>query len=607
MKLAVLPFSAAQDTPPALGRQLASFLGETLRIATNIELQGVSFLTQVEQDGETRAAFVNLQDAMMEPDQMKDLFEQAEADLAIDGLLKIDGNDFDLKVRYHRAGGNFEEAEHKFVKADLFTTLRKLVYEFAKMGNLELPTTFDAELEFGTEDPDVFLDFMEGYDSITYIQQANGAVAREFSPEPAFAKLLSCVDRDADFMGPYQSAVQLGRLSAQYRIGTFELIDETFKKLVDAYPDEFPAIYASGELQQSVGNLVDASNLFERAVSLAPEEPSAYLSLGVVQGQLGMPVNAERNMKKALELDPDMVAAIANLSGILAQQGRPHEVPAIWKALVERHPSDPQALVNYAMSHIQAGNEADAERAFDEALEKAEDNTLVKRAYAPLLVQKGELDRAMDFYEDFLEVAPNQIDALLEYAQVLQQADREFEIPNVLKTVLGSNPDANTRAQALAWLIELEQPKRVESVQNAQQKMEAGDFDGAVRELRPMKNWLGDYWKMWALLGAGLNRLGESEEAEEASRILLGLFPGCEPAYGELMTALSAQGKNDEAYNMMRYAAANMPQSLGVHVNLGLAAKRSGKDEEARGLAKQIREVVGPNEELEPLLAEMEA
>jgi len=607
MKLAVLPFSAAQDTPPALGRQLAGFLGETIRIATGIDLQGVSFLTQVEQDGEQRAAYVNLQDAMMEPDQMQDLFDQAEADLAIDGLLKIEDDNFDLQIRYHRAGGNFEAREHKFTKAELFTTLKKLAHEIAEVGLLTLPADFDTTLEFGTEDPQVFLDFLEGYDSITYIQQANGAVAREFSPEPAFAKLLSCVQRDVDFMGPYQSAVQLARLCAQHRIGTFEMVEDTLKNLAETYPDEFPAIYAQAELAQSVGNLVDASNLFERAVTLAPEEPSAFLSLGVVQGQLGMPVNAERNMKKALELDPDMVAAIANLSGVLAQQGRPHEVPALWKALVERHPSDAQALVNYAMSFIQAGNETDAERAFDEALEKPDDNTLLQPAYATPLVHKVKLDRAMDFYEDFLEVAPNQIDALLEYAQVLQQAERDFEIPNVLKTVLGSNPDPNTRAQALAWLIEIEQPKRVESVQNAQQKMEAGDFDGAVRELRPMKNWLGDYWKMWALLGAGLNRLGESEEAEEASRVLLGLFPACEPAYGELMTALTAQGKNDEAYNMMRYAAANMPQSLGVHVNLGLAAKRSGKTDEARGLAKQIREVVGPNEELEPLLAEMEA
>ena len=146
------------------------------------------------------------------------------------------------------------------------------------------------------------------------------------------------------------------------------------------------------------------------------------------------------------------------------------------------------------MSLLQAGRESDAEKAFEDALEVLEDKALCQAILRPMLVQRGELDRAMDLYEDVLDVSPNEIQVLLEYAQTLLQAGREFAIPQVLKNVLASNPDPNTRATTLAWQIELEQPKRVENVQNAEAKMQSGDYEGAIRELKPLRNWLADYW-----------------------------------------------------------------------------------------------------------------
>ena len=49
-----------------------------------------------------------------------------------------------------------------------------------------------------------------------------------------------------------------------------------------------------------------------------------------------------------------------------------------------------------------------------------------------------------------------------------------------------------------------------------------------------------------------------------------------------------------------------MQGSLPIHLNLALAAKRFGKEDEARNLAKQIREAVGPNPDIEPILQEIE-
>jgi len=273
---------------------------------------------------------------------------------------------------------------------------------------------------------------------------------------------------------------------------------------------------------------------------------------------------------------------------------------------VEATPDNSQAHAKLAVSLINAGKKEEGEKAFEHALETLEDKIVVKRYYAPYLAANDDLDRAMDFYEDVLDAAPNDVPTLLEYAQTLEKADREFEVPRVLKDVLASNPDPNTRAEVLARLVELEQPKRAESVEQARLKLEQKDYQGAIRELKPLRNWLADYWKLWALLSSAYNLAGQHNDAEDAAVRLIELFPGCEPAYGELVTALTNQGRADEAYQMMRQVASNNPSSLPLHLNYGLAAAAAGHQEEARAIAKAIRDAVGPNEELEPVLAEIE-
>ena len=67
------------------------------------------------------------------------------------------------------------------------------------------------------------------------------------------------------------------------------------------------------------------------------------------------------------------------------------------------------------------------------------------------------------------------------------------------------------------------------------------------------------------------------------------------------------QEKLDQAYRAMKWAAMNMPQSLPIHLNFGLAAKRAGYVDEARALAKRIREQLGANNDFEQELAEIEA
>ena len=598
MRIAVLPFNAAEGAKPQLGRQIAAFVGEQIRNASDADVQTVSLLTQVEQQGQLRTAFVNIGDAMLEVEQLSGLFEQSGADLSVDGLFKSVDDKHELTIRFLKPGGEPEVETIAFETPEIFTVLHSLVKKTAAAAGVALPAELAGDsMEFGTENAEVFLKFLEGFDALNYIQQSDGMVALEFNAEPPMDTLLEAVELDPEFEGPYQVLVGLNRACMAYNIGGFELCDRVLKKLTEVVPDDFAAFFALGELYQKVGDMNRAVAFFEAAAQKNPEDPAILNRLGNAQMANNMPVNAERNFRKAVEMEGEEKASMDFLAQVLVATGRAHEVPALWKSLVDEYPTNAAHLTKYAIALINNEKTEEGEKVFERGLETVEDNTFVKRFYAPYLVQKGDLDRAMDFYEDCIDVAPADVPLLLEYAQTLQAAERDFEIPAVLQNVLKANPDPNTRANTNAWLIELEQPKRVESVANAQQKLDAGDIDGALRELKPLRNWLADYWKMWALLSSAYNRAGMHAEAEESSRRLIEMFPGCEPAYGEYREALNGQGRNEEAYQVMQNVAMANPQSLSIHINLAIAAHRAGQSEQAKALAASIREAVKENQD----------
>lgn len=624
MKIAVLPFNAAEGTRPALGRQIANFAAEIVRAAAEVEINSVSYLAQIDQEGEQRAAYVNVANTLVEFDFLAPLFEQGDVERVMDGLIDQQGDDWKITQRFHDKDNpvaTFEKT-YEFKTSEIFDNLKEIVNELAKHCEAEPPKNVD----FGTDNAESFVAFLEGYDAFQYIQQANGMVAREFSPDPAYAALLKSLEHDKEFLGPYETLCGLARICGQFRLGTFEEAEAALRKAAEMLPDDFRSWYSLGELYQGVNIGNKASEAYEKALALHEagreeatkaggledwllEKASIYSRLGVAQMSMGMPVNAELNFKKAIDLEGPDKPSLQMLANVLQQTNRAHEVPALWKTQVDKFPDNVQLVVAYAVALVNAERVDEGVKVFEESLEKFDEDAkvFIKRFYAPLLVHKEDLDRAMDFYEDCIDVAPNDIPLLTEYARTLAAANREFEIPEVLDTILGSQPDPNTRAETLAWKTELTEPKRAEAVRSAEEKAGAGDFEGAIRELRPLRNWLADYWKLWAVLAGAHNRLEQPEEAKEAAERLINLYPGCEPGYAELMAALTSMGQLEEAYNVMRYAATNMPQSLGIHINLALAAKRAGHEDEAKGLARQIREAVGPNPQLDEVFAEIEA
>ncbi|QYK52761.1 MAG: hypothetical protein KF824_10910 [Fimbriimonadaceae bacterium] len=596
MQIAVLPFNAGPDTRHELARQFASFIVEITQGNTDAEINAANYMAQVQEGGIPKVAQINPAEVLNEAEMIQQFKGQAEMDYLVDGLFteKSGGGTLIVRVWGKDPEKPEQQEEFSYLPGGLYSALRSAIEMLVKLAGGSLaPELAEDEALFGTKDTEAFLKFVEGYDALRYIEQSQGNMISTWDVAPYMEKLAEAVEADTDWEAPFMVLVQLCRMCTQMRIGNAENIEKHLKRLTEVEAEDSRGWFALGEFYEAVGNLQGSSEAFEKAANLSPEEPAIIHRLARIQLGLGMPVNAERNLRKAMDMEDDEKPSLDLLSEVLAQTGRVHEVPELWKDLIRQNPQNAKAHARYAMSLMANNRNEDAIRAFDEGLEVLEDNTYVKRYYAPILAQNpDEIDRAMDFYEDCIDVAPTDHALLWEYAQTLARADREFEVPDTLRTILSSNPDQNLAANANAWLIEIEQPKRADAVRDASIKAENADYEGAIKDLKPLRQWLGDYWKLWMVLASCYNQVSEFADAEEASRKVLEQFPACEPAYVELNNALAGQGKHEEAFGIMQIAFANMSGSLPIAVAYASAAKNMGNADEARRITGQIREAI---------------
>lgn len=625
-KIVFFPLNVAEPLRPAFGRQFANYLREAFKVQPDTETNYLQAMSDIGDPKNPETAYVNFGEELNEHNFVRNLMGQMETDFAVDGLVKKDGDGYGLTLRVFGNEGEPSIIEQRFNRDGIFDAFRNIVRDIAPLTSTTLHAGFIDKMEFGTDSAESFEEFLLGFDAVTYVQQAGRRTSKEFDFSIAFGHLLKSLELDPDFVGPFEALLSLARLCAENGIGDFKLVESSVKKAIEYAPDDWKGHYTLGDIYTQVGNYMEAVAKLEKAIALyekervelqkeaesgesvevTPAEPSLYTRLGLAQQGAGMVANAERTFKKALELEGPEKPTMDWMALLLAQTNRGHEIPGLWKSVIEEDRNNPHAWAKYALALMQNQDKSGAIAAFEEGMKATGDHALVKRYFAPILAGDGQFDRAMDFYEDCLDVTPDDPQLLLEYAKTLESANRSHEVPDVLNAVLNTNPDPNTKANVLAWLYEIEQPKRVEGVKLAQEKAEKEDFAGAVADLEPMIEWMQDYWKPWAMLADLYNRLGRWTDAEKAATHTINLFPGCEPAYVALGTAMMGQGKSDEAFSMLTQVLQANPGSLPVALQLGLAAKATGQMDIARQLARQIREAVGnENIELNQALEEM--
>jgi Flp pilus assembly protein TadD len=597
MRIAVLPFNTKQGTDAAYGRQVSFILAEAMKTLEDIEAMGISYMARFENEGREQIALVNLSDQMADEALVTQVLQETEAKWVVDGLVEV-GAEFRILARITSAGeGEIGRGEFAGERAEVIPVLTSFMRDTVdRLGLVATDEFIRGTGDFGTDDHEAFLSLLIGWDSLTYLQRAADKLPPDFDFDRPFDALVDSLRRDPDFVAPYEAIIGLSRLCLGAEIGSLEMIERSLRAAIALCDDDWRGWYMLGDLCQRTNRAEDGEAAYERSLSLNPAEASVWVRLGLMQISQGKLSDAEHSLREALtrEGEDEEKTAGPYLATLLLQEGRSQDVIDLWTGLRDQDPSQSSNWTNLASTYEQLGRFDDADQTFQTALESVTDTALVHRHYATYLTRREMHVEALEQFEHAIPFMPYDHSLMAEYAVCLFQNGKTEELKEAIKLILASEPPPDLRAQTVAWQMEIETPQKLERF-NALMALVPNEPERAVEGLEQLAAWLSDYWKLWLALSHAHNALGNHPRAEQAAVQLIQMYPGCEPAYGELAGALFRQDRAEDAYQLLRRTVRQYPQFLTVMGNLGMAAKLTGRQEEALqvadGLSKFIKQV----------------
>jgi tetratricopeptide (TPR) repeat protein len=608
-KITFLQFGVSETVPPGVGRQLGNLLGSGFGGVEGVESEGTMLLMTQEADGTVLPAPVSTE--LFSEEVIHQVLEQKASDAVVDGLLSLKDDRLSITVRLSRRNATPELWTRDAPLAELEPILAEAHAWIAEQMGIQGCPSFSIR---GSK-PEAFLKYLEGYDAVMLAADPGQGRTPQTDYLRGLDALLEATALDPSLQDAYVAAIRLADSLIHARLASPQEIEERLKKMAAANPED-PRVHRTlADLYRLTGRAQDAINAMDKAVALAQASgnvpPEAVAELlryrGVLQQSAGMLANAELSFRRAAEVEPYPKPSLDLLVDLLFETNRSHEAPGLWREVIDLAPERPDAWIRYAMVLHRLERKEDAKKALEEALEKTSGNTLIKRYLASVLAEAAEYDRALDFYEDFLDAYPDHAETWFEYARVLGAAGRKHEVPDALRRTLEANPSQNIRAHAQAWLFELENPKRVEAMKLAAEKVDRGELDSAVEDLEKLVEWMPTYWKAWAFLANLYNRVGRHVDAERAAKHTLNLYPGSEPTYVDLVNSLIAQERYEDADRLLTELALTGVQSLPLMISHAIVMKRLGRHDAARRIAAFVREAVDPgNQEVQKALAEIE-
>ncbi len=606
MNVLILPFNAAKNTNHVYARQFSQYFANVISEFSGYEFGYISYLKPQDENSPIQVQFNPIEELNLKEDIDK-LGYEYKADVIIDGLLSEENNEnFHFQIRFNRSNGTSDLLEYSATKDTLFTSLIDILKGYCTQLGLGLPDELDnIKNFFNTESAEAFLQFIQGTDGISYLQRSQGNVDESFKIEDSFNHLAEACTLDNEFDVAYRAALKLVQDGIGFNVADPTVAENLCKKLVELRPNNAEGNIMLGRFYYLTGNPDKCLSAFEAAVECDKDNPEVYIRLGEAQAFTGMINNAEKNFEKAFELEDNDKPSADYLAELYNASGRNHEVPGLWKKLVDLDNNNVRAHIKYGVALYRNDKKEDAVKVFENVIQNVENSNAAKKIYAKLLMEEKNFDKAMDLFEDYIDNEPTDADALISYAFTLQNAGREFEVPPVLQNILKLDIDADTRAHINAWNIEMLQPKRLESYTEALAKMESGNMEAALQLLRPLKNWLPDYWKVWALLTNCLISSKNFDEAEQTVYKLLEMYPGYVEGYANLTDIYIAKNKADEAFKILISQSSKFQDSIPFAITTVKAANASGRKDVAENLSKSLLEATNNNENIKKALDEV--
>src|SRR5438270_8457179 len=163
------------------------------------------------------------------------------------------------------------------------------------------------------------------------------------------------------------------------------------------------ALVAEGAAALERGDAAAARDSFRKALEADPDNVDAHTYLGVLADREGNLREAERHFAAAAAVAPFSASARNNYGAVLVRLNRPQLAAAQFEASLKLDPDQPNALVNLAQIRYSSGSAEDlraARELFAHAMRIAPDAEIA-RALVVIALRLGEKEKAAAAYRDY--------------------------------------------------------------------------------------------------------------------------------------------------------------------------------------------------------------
>lgn len=226
--------------------------------------------------------------------------------------------------------------------------------------------------------------------------------------------------------------------------GDLDGAERAVSEVLEVYPNDPNACYTQAIAHRMRKNPSAAIATLDKLISAHPDFARAYQEKGINQLMLSNPKDAGVVLEKAVAVDPSLIESWKLLVPLYKKWGSPREDEA--RQQVELLLGLPKELVT-VISYLSTNRLADAERLCRYFLRENKTHIEGMRLLAEIATRNNVLDDAEFLLETVTELAPNHIDARVQFTQVLHKRQRFHKAFDHAKKLLGDFPESKERIQ----------------------------------------------------------------------------------------------------------------------------------------------------------------
>ncbi len=351
---------------------------------------------------------------------------------------------------------------------------------------------------------------------------------------------------------PRNSQVHLALANLQAAQENFPGAIEEARTAVSLAPDQWEPYVALGQMQMKVNQFDQAEINLKKAVEVSPKVAETQLALGDYYQSRSRYAEAEQQYWQAINSDPSNPDRCTALVRLYMVQGKKDQAENFLKQVTQKFPGDSVGYRMLGDFYFAAGDLDKAVTEYAALYRDHPKDIQVKKNYIQLLILKNQLDDGQKLNNEILAATPNDVDAIIDQAQIQIRSGHPDKAIATLRTAINSEPANSAAHYYLGVALEAN-----------------GDLAQAQTELQESVRLRPDLPDAYRELAGVAMREGDPRGLEDAATHMIALQPGSPDGY--LYRALSNlnQRRFILAEKDIQKATDLAPQSPAAYVQMG--------------------------------------